>query len=119
MNYTSPQIVAAFLDANELVGWSARSYTTEESDQVHFTCPSTLVKLVYDCREGCFLVTFQKLVAGWGDYTKAIARACHYVLKTLQAGGLDFTPPEDETKIAITVYLGKHGQTKVHVAPSI
>jgi hypothetical protein len=115
MKYSAPQIVAAFLDANQVAGWSARSYTTEASDFVHFTVPSKLVRVSYDCEQGHFLISFEKLVASWGDYVKAIARSCHYILKTLQAGGLEFTPPDSETAMRIEVRPHQNNVTVVRV----
>jgi len=113
MSYTGAQIVAAFLDANETAGWAARSYSTESLDQVHFTTPSKLVKVTYDCKEGVFLIGFEKLLAGWNDYVRAIARTVHYILKTLQAGGLDFLPPDSAEGVQITVSQARNGLTYV------
>lgn len=113
MSYSAAQIVAAFLDANSTQGWAARSYSTEALEQVHFTTPSKLVKVTYDCNEGYFVIGFIKLVAGWNDYVKAIARTVHYILKTLQAGGLDFPAPDNERDMEITVTQAANGLTIV------
>lgn len=113
MSYSAAQIVAAFLDANNTSGWSARSYSSEGLEQVHFTTPSKLVKVTYDCQQALFLIKFEKLVANWNDYIRAIARTVHYILKTLQAGGLDFAAPDSESAIEVCVTQGSNGLTFV------
>lgn len=112
MKYTAAQIVASFLEANTTHNWSARSYSSGELEQVFFTVPSTLIKVAYDCREGVFIVEFVKFVAGWGDYVRAICKSVHYILATLQAGGLDFEAPEDFEAVELSVSL-KDGRTVV------
>lgn len=115
MSYSAPQIVAAFLDANTVAGWGARSYTTDSLEQVHFNSPSRLVNIKYDCKQQAFVIGFEKVLAGWGEYVRAIARATHYILKTLQAGGLDFLAPDSADSVVIEVQAMPQGGSLVRV----
>ena len=115
MQYNAPQIVAAFQDANTQTKWGARSYTTESIDTVHFIVPSSLIKITLDCHTGEFLITFHKLHAAWGDYIRAITRALVYILKTVQAGGLDVDAPDHEEAAELTLRTTRMGQTAVRI----
>lgn len=112
MTYSAAQIVASFLEANTTYNWGARSYSSEGLEQVFFTTPSSLIKITYDCTDEVFYIEFVKFIAGWGDYVRAISKGVHYILATLQAGGLDFEAPESFEAVEVTVSL-RNGRTMV------
>lgn len=117
MSYSSSQIVAAFNDGNNTANWGARSYSSDGLDQVHFTVPSNLIKVTYDCFDNVFYIKFEKYVGSWGNYVQAICKTVHHILKTLQAGGLDVNAPDSPDHMQIVIAPAKNGLTFVQIQP--
>lgn len=116
-NYTAAEIVQAFLSANNTRGYGARSYAKNDTETVYFTCPTALMDITYDCFDGAFYVKFKKFQGAWGDYVRAICNAAHYILKTLQAGGLAVNAPDDPKALEVVCTPGDLGYTKVTWKP--
>jgi hypothetical protein len=91
--HTGTEISAAFMQQNDKKSWKATNLARQTGDLVHFTSTNGMVTLVYYCNDNRFAVKFNKYVASWGDYTKAIARAMFTVLNTLKSAGLPFDAP--------------------------
>jgi hypothetical protein len=91
--HTGTEISAAFMQQNDKKSWKATNLARQTGDLVHFTSTNGMVTLVYHCNDNRFAVKFNKYVASWGDYTKAIARAMFVVLNTLKSAGLPFDAP--------------------------
>lgn len=86
---SAAEIAIAFNQNNDKKVWKARAMGAV----VHFTTVQGMVSLQYNTEDGRFAVKFNKLVAAWGDYVKAIARSLHVVLNTLKSAGLPFDAP--------------------------
>jgi hypothetical protein len=91
--HTGTEISAAFMQQNDKKSWKATNLARQTGDLVHFTSTNGMVTLIYYCNDNRFAVKFNKYVASWGDYTKAIARAMFTVLNTLKSAGLPFDAP--------------------------
>lgn len=115
------EISLGFNSVNERKSWSARpnSRSASGEETVHFTAPSNLVALVYECSTGRFAVRFNKFQATWGDYCRSIARSLHVVLSTLEQAGLPFRAPETDEGIEIICTVTDTAVTYVRWEPPL
>ena len=100
-------VALAFNGVNDRKTWSARPFSKDGTETVHFTGGrNNIITLVLECDTGRFQVRFNRMHAAWGDYVTAIARAMCVVLSTLKAAGLPFEAPLGSDGIEIVATSG-------------
>lgn len=114
MDYNNAQIQAAFEASGKLAkGATCRLYSSEQVELVYFNMPSKLIDIAYDCTEKHFVIEFKKFHSSWGDYTTAITRGVHGIMRALNAGGLDVPVPPEPEDLEIVLRSGPDGKTFV------